>query len=128
MSSILGAIPAAYGLVFVPRVLVVVALRQAKKFDNNHPRDAVKQLEGWGRRAQAAQDNSFEAFPAFAAGVLASGLTCVRPELALILCVVHLIARAAYTACYVADVASLRSLVWAVGTACSVGLMLLPVL
>ena len=124
--QILGTIPAAFGLVFVPRILVVVALRQSKNFDNNHPRDAVKQLEGWGRRAQAAQENSFEAFPAFAVGVLASALTGARPDVALILCIVHLIARVLYVACYVADVAPVRTLVWVVGTACTAGLMLLP--
>lgn len=125
--NLLAAIPAAYGLVFVPRILVVVALRQEKKFDNAHPRDAVKQLEGWGRRAQAAQDNGWEAFPAFAAGVLACALTGARPDVAAILCIVHLLARCLYVACYVGNQGSLRSLVWAVGTGCTAGLRLLPV-
>ena len=127
MTSILAAIPAAFGLVFVPRILVVAALRQSKKFDNHHPRDAVKQLEGWGRRAQAAQDNGWEAFPAFAVGVLASALTGARPELAMLLCIVHLIARCAYVLCYVANWSSARSFVWLVGTGCTAALMLLPV-
>ena len=127
MTSILAAIPAAFGLVFVPRILVVVALRQAKKFDNDHPRDAVNQLEGWGRRAQAAQDNGWEAFPAFAVGVLAAALTGARPELAAILCIVHLVMRGLYVAGYVGNWSSPRSLVWMIATGCTVGLMLLPV-
>ena len=126
MPGVLVAIPVAYGLLFVPRVLVIVALKQQRKFDNHNPRDALRALEGWGRRAQAAQENGYEAFPAFAAGVLACALTGARPELAIALCIIHLIARLAYVACYALDWAPLRSLVWFVGTGCTAGLMLLP--
>lgn len=128
MSNVLAAIPVAYGLLFVPRILAIVALRQQRKFDNHNPRDALRALEGWGRRVQAAQENGYEAFPAFAAGVLACAFTGARPELVPVLCIVHLIARLAYVACYALDWAPVRSLVWGVGTLCTIGLMLAPVL
>ncbi len=37
-------------------------------FDNNNPRQWLAGLQGWQARANAAQQNSFEALPIFFAG------------------------------------------------------------
>ncbi len=74
------AIPAAWLLIYAPRVLVVIASKQQfGSLDNNHPREQQARLAGWGQRAQAAHDNSFEAFAPFAAAVLAATLAHAVP-------------------------------------------------
>ena len=86
--------------------------------DNHDPRDFLDSLEGLGRRAHAAQLNSFEVTPAFAAAVLVAHLVG-NAELVTInvLSVMFITSRLLYIICYLADWAILRSLVWAVGMA-----------
>lgn len=84
--------------------------------DNHDPRDFLDSLEGLGRRAHAAQLNSFEVTPAFAAAVIVSHLAG-NAELVTInvLAVLFITSRLLYIICYLADWATLRSLVWFVG-------------
>ena len=60
--------------VFVAGVLPYISAGIAKwgfkDFDNNNPRAWLAQQTGFRARANAAQQNSFEAFPFFAAVVL----------------------------------------------------------
>jgi len=84
--------------------------------DNHDPRDFLDSLEGLGRRAHAAQLNSFEVIPAFAAAVIVAHLVG-NAELVTInvLSVLFITSRLLYIICYLADWATLRSLVWLVG-------------
>ncbi len=84
--------------------------------DNHDPRDFLDSLEGLGRRAHAAQLNSFEVIPAFAAAVIVAHLAG-NAELVTInvLSVLFITSRLLYIICYLADWATLRSLVWLVG-------------
>ncbi len=73
-------------------------------------------LEGLGKRAYAAQLNSFEVTPAFAAAVIVAHLAG-NAELVTInvLSVLFITSRLLFIICYLADWAILRSLVWFVG-------------
>jgi uncharacterized MAPEG superfamily protein len=84
--------------------------------DNHDPRDFLESLNGLGRRAHAAQLNSFEVTPAFAAAVIVAHLVG-NAELVTInvLSVLFITSRLLYIICYLADWAILRSLVWFVG-------------
>lgn len=93
-------------------------------FDNHNPRAWLGQQTGRRARADAAQANSFEAFPFFAAGVLIAVAQHVPVTTIDILAVVFIVARVAYIACYLADRPSLRSFVWLIGFAATVGLYL----
>ena len=91
-------------------------------FDNRNPRSYMASLSGWQARANAAQANSFEALPLFIAGVLvAQQMHAVQGRVDA-LAMGFIAARLVYIGLYVANQASLRSLVWAVGIACSVAL------
>ncbi len=94
--------------------------------DNNNPRDWAASLEGYRRRAFAAHLNSYEFFPVFAVAVLAAQTAgaAQRPVDWLALGVV--LARAAYLACYVADLATARSLVWTLAMAGAVAIFTSP--
>ncbi len=71
---------------------------------------------GFAKRAHAAQLNSFEITPAFAAAVIVAHLAG-NAELVTInvLSVLFITSRLLYIICYLADWAILRSLVWFVG-------------
>lgn len=91
-------------------------------FDNHNPRAWMAGLEGWQARANAAQQNSFEALPIFIAGVLLAQQAEVRQGLVDGLACAFIVLRAGYIAAYLRDTASLRSLLWAAAMACCVGL------
>ncbi|MCY1396415.1 MAPEG family protein [compost metagenome] len=84
--------------------------------DNHDPRAFLDNLQGFARRAHAAQLNSFEITPAFAAAVIIAYIS-EGAELVTInvLAVMFITSRLLYIICYLADWAVLRSLVWFVG-------------
>ncbi len=128
MTSVpLLCLPIGFGLIFLPKVPLSLAMaREPGGYNNVAPRDQQAKLSGWGRRAAAAHANGFESFPAFAAGVLATQITGASPQVAALFSIVYVVSRAFYTLAYLAGMASLRSMLWLVGTGASVGLMILP--
>ncbi len=92
------------------------------RYDNARPRESLAALSGWPARANFAQQNSYEAFPPFAAGVIIAQL-CNAPQATIdTLAITFVVARVAYGLCYIADQAGLRSLVWLVGFGAMLGL------
>ncbi len=85
------------------------------KLDNNHPRDWAGSLHGYRRRAYAAHQNAYEAFPFFAASVIAAMLTNAPQSVVNTLAVLFIAARLGYTAAYLRDAATARSILWAIG-------------
>lgn len=98
-----------------------------KHYDNHNPRAWLARQTGFRARANAAQSNSFEAFPFFAAGVLLALLAGVDHANIDALSIAFIVARIAYIACYVADKATLRSIVWAIGYGCVIALFVLAI-
>jgi len=129
MTSIpLLCLPIAFALVYAPKVPLSMAMaQQPEGYDNAAPRDQQSRLTGWGRRAGAAHANGFESFPAFAAGVLAVQVSGANPHWAAIFSIGYVVTRVLYTFIYIAGIATLRSLVWTAGFACTLALMILPV-
>lgn len=118
----------AFLLVYLPRLAVIVGqARQPEGFDNRHPRDQQAKLAGWPRRAQAAHENGFESFPAYAAAVLVSHVAgAAQGEAMSVFAAVYLAARTIYPFVYMADIHWLRSLVWATGFGATLALFFLP--
>lgn len=129
MTSIpLLCLPIGFALVYAPKIPLSMAMaRQPEGYDNKTPRDQQARLTGWGRRAAAAHANGFESFVAFAAGVLASTVAQANAKWAAIFAIAYVVSRLVYMFAYLGDVAVARSLVWSVGFAATVGLMLLPI-
>lgn len=92
-------------------------------FDNRNPRQWLAALEGWQARANAAQQNSFEALPIFIAGVLiAEGLQAPPQARIDSLAMLFVAARVGYIGAYLADRATLRSILWTVGLGACIAL------
>jgi uncharacterized MAPEG superfamily protein len=108
----------AFWCVLIAGVLPYAATITAKagaKFDNNNPRDWLARQEGYRRRANAAQLNSFEAFPLFAAAVIVAFVLKAPQGKVDTLAMVFVGARVAYIVCYLMDLAAVRSVAWLVG-------------
>lgn len=115
----------AFWCVLIAGLLPYVATVTAKagaRFDNRNPRDWLAKQEGYRRRANAAQANSFEAFPLFAAAVIVAQLTQAPQERVDLLAIAFVVARVLYFVFYLADLAALRSLAWFVGIASAVAI------
>lgn len=81
--------------------------------DNHDPRAFLQTLEGFAHRAHSAQLNSFEITPAFAAAVIIAYISEGADLVTInVLAVLFITSRLLYIICYLADWATLRSLVW----------------
>ncbi len=119
-------VAAAFLLIMGMKLPVALAMaRSGGGYDNRHPRDQQAKLEGWGKRALATHMNAFEAFAPFAAAVIIAHLAHADDKWSTILAITFVVARLIYPALYIANIHVLRSTVWAVGYACTVGLFLL---
>jgi uncharacterized MAPEG superfamily protein len=112
---------------FLPYICAGIAKWGFNGYDNNNPRAWLSQQTGFRARANAAQQNSFESFPLFAAMVLMAHQLHADAHWVNILAGVFVLARMAYIYCYVKDQASLRSICWAVGIVCVVAIFALSV-
>ncbi|HET7729373.1 MAG TPA: MAPEG family protein [Usitatibacter sp.] len=91
-------------------------------YDNRSPRDWESGLQGRQRRAIFAHQNHFEAFPAFAAAVVIAHLAGAPQGPMDAAAATFVALRIAYTWAYVADRATVRSLLWMGGLACVIAL------
>lgn len=112
----------------LPYVWVVMAKVSKPGFNNHQPRIFLDTLDGWGQRANWAQVNSFEAFPAFAAAVIiASQIAVIEQGTLNALAALFIVCRVLYGVFYITDRATLRSLVWFVGVASWVSMLALSI-
>ena len=108
--------------VFLPYLTVVLA-KAPGGVSNNAPRLGLDRLTGWRQRADWAHRNHFEAFPPFAAAVIiaeVSHLPQIRIDL---LAGAWVVLRVIYTAMYIVDRATLRSIVWSLAFVCVLALL-----
>jgi len=102
--------------------------REKGGYDNRNPRTQQARMSGYGARALAAHQNTIEAFPLFAAGLLAALWAGVDSVWVHTLSLTFLIARVIYVQLYLADSATLRSVVWAIGFFACLGLIVLGII
>lgn len=96
----------------LPIVCAGIAKWGASGYDNHDPRAWMARQQGHRARADAAQSNSFEAFPFFAAAVVLALHRGASVEQVALWAWVFVALRLLYIYCYVSDRASWRSIVW----------------
>ena len=94
-------------------------------YDNHEPRAWLAKQTGYQARANAAQLNTYEALPFFFTAVLLAHYLNAPQGTLDLLCIVWLVLRGAYVMLYVADQASMRSLVWASAVAVNIWIFVL---
>lgn len=86
--------------------------------DNSHPREVVSKYTGKAARANAAQQNSYEGLPVFLASVIVAMLFFVPQVVVNYLAVTYVVFRVIYSITYIANLPTLRSIVWTLSMAC----------
>jgi uncharacterized MAPEG superfamily protein len=110
----------------VPVVCVGTAKLLGGRYDNHDPRSRAAQYEGMPKRAYAAHQNSYEAFPLFAAAVLLAEMKGAPRGLVDQLAILFIGARLAYITCYIMNWATLRSITWFVAFASAIAIFVSP--
>lgn len=111
----------AFVCVLIASILPIIWTGVAKyilKFnlkDNHNTREVLANASGAAKRADWAQQNSWEAFAPFAAAVIIATISGVNQEKLDTLSLMFVSARVLYGIFYITDQAILRSLVWFVG-------------
>jgi len=102
---------------------LAVAQRKTGRYDNRNPRTQQANLAGFGARAKAAHENSFEALILFTPGVLAVVALNAVTESAQYAAMLFVAARIVYLIMYWLDQHIMRSLAWFLGYGASLFLI-----
>ena len=90
--------------------------------DNHDPRGWSSHQSGWRARAMAAQTNGFEALPLLLAGLLVAWQREAAQSTVDALALGFVGLRLVYIGLYLADLATLRSVVWTGSVLCAVAM------
>lgn len=130
----LAGLTVAYWCVLVASLLPIVCAGLAKwgmfgkprnqgGYDNNHPRQWLAKQTDWRARANAAQANSFEALPFFIGAVIIAhqlGASQLRLD---VLAFLFIVLRLLYIMMYVADLATVRSVLWVLALVANIAIL-----
>ena len=111
-------------LPYVAKIPVAFAMfKRPGGYDNHYPRTQQAHLSGFGARAMAAHQNSFESLIIFSAAVLTAISTERSTETIQILAIVYVVSRFIYLLFYLLNLAFLRSSIWAIGLIASLSII-----
>ncbi len=124
----------AYWCVLVAALLPIVCAGIAKSgmfgksrrdggYDNHDPRSWLARQTDWRARANAAQANSFEAFPFFIGAVIIAHQLGAHQGRLDILAFAFVVLRMLYIMMYVADMATVRSAMWSLALAANIAIL-----
>ena len=130
----LAGLTVAYWCVLVASLLPIVCAGLAKwgmfgkprgqgGYDNHHPRQWLAKQTDWRARANAAQANSFEALPFFMGAVIIAhqlGASQLRLD---VLAFLYIVLRLLYIMMYVADLATVRSVLWTLALVANIAIL-----
>ncbi|RMQ46611.1 hypothetical protein ALQ04_04389 [Pseudomonas cichorii] len=110
-------------LPFICAGIAKVASGSYSSRNNHDPRGFLDKLEGFPKRAHAAQLNGYEITPAFAAAVIIAHVAGNAQLVTIdVLAVLFVTSRLLYIIFYMADLAIMRSIVWLIGLGLIIGL------
>ena len=97
--------------------------RREGGFDNSNPRAWLARQTDWQGRANAAQANTFEALPFFIGAVIIAHQLGAPQTMLDILALLFVTLRVIYVAMYVADLATVRSAIWALALLVNIAIL-----
>ncbi|WP_281647526.1 MAPEG family protein [Parendozoicomonas sp. Alg238-R29] len=110
----------------MPFIWASIAKKSKPGFNNKRPRQFLASLDGLGARAHAAHQNSFEAFPFFAAGVIiAQQIGSMDQSLIDYLAIAFIALRVLFGIFYLTNMHWQRSLVWIAALGCNIALFVM---
>ncbi|ATC96326.1 MAPEG family protein [Pseudoalteromonas tunicata] len=114
-------------LPYLAKAPVAYAMQKDGGYDNNHPRAQQARLTGFGARALAAHQNSFESLLIFALAIAVVLATNNIGSTVQTLAVIYIIARVFFCIFYYLNIDKLRSLVWLVSLLCPLAMIWLSI-
>lgn len=129
MQSISGVVYLIIIACLLPYVFTVVAKMAGgfKSEDNQNPREFLAKTTGLAVRANAVQQNSFESLPLFVAAVLMAEYMVIPQVVVMMFGIAYIVLRIAYGICYLANWATLRSIVWILSLLCPICILLMVI-
>ena len=129
MQSISGIVYLIIIACLLPYVFAVVAKMAGgfKREDNQNPREFLAKTTGLAARANAVQQNSFESLPLFIAAILMAEYMVVPERFILTLGWAYIVLRVIYGGCYLANWATLRSIIWSLALLCPIFLLIITI-
>lgn len=129
MQSINGIIYLILAACLLPYVFTIIAKLSSgfKAKDNQNPREFLAQATGVAARANAAQQNSFESLPLFIAAILMAEYMVLPQSITMTFGIAYLVLRVLYGVCYLANWATLRSIIWLLSLLCPISLLILVI-
>ncbi len=112
---------------FIPLLCTVYAKFSTKGYSNRTPREFLAKLEGKAKRANFAQDNFYETFPAFGIGVVAAHQMGAPPSTIDCLAITYVLARIAYAFFYIFNQHIWRTCAWTIGFGATIALFFIGV-
>ncbi|AHK15346.1 MAPEG family protein [Thalassolituus oleivorans] len=106
----------------MPYIFTFIAKFTGGRYNNFSPREFLEKQEGFRKRANWAQMNSFEAFPPFAAAVIIAHLTGGEQGWIDTLAMAFIGLRVVYGALYIGNFATMRTLIWTAALGCNIAL------
>lgn len=123
METLLISLFIATILPIIAKAPLAYAMFKDRGYNNRYPRSQQAGLTGFGARAKAAHENSFEALLMFSPGVLAVLALDVATEWTQYCAIAFIFARIMYLIMYWIDVHIARSLFWGVGFFASLAIL-----
>ena len=129
MQSINGIVYLILIACLLPYLFAVIAKMAGgfKSEDNQNPRSFLANTTGLAARANAAQQNSFESLPLFIAAILLAEYMVIPQFIIMTFGIAYLVFRLLYGLCYLANWATLRSIIWLLSLLCPICLLLLVI-
>ncbi|WP_168383628.1 MAPEG family protein [Acinetobacter indicus] len=129
MQSISGIVYLILIACLLPYLFAVIAKMAGgfKSEDNQNPRSFLANTAGLAARANAAQQNSFESLPLFIAAILLAEYMVIPQFIIMTFGIAYLVFRLLYGLCYLANWATLRSIIWLLSLLCPICLLLLVI-
>lgn len=129
MQSISGIVYLIIIACLLPYVFTVVAKMAGgfKREDNQNPREFLAKTTGLAARANAVQQNSFESLPLFIAAVLMAEYMVIPQVVVMMFGIAYIVLRIIYGICYLANWATLRSIIWMLSLLCPICLLLMVI-
>lgn len=129
MQSISGIVYLIIIACLLPYVFTVVAKMAGgfKREDNQNPREFLAKTTGLAARAHAVQQNSFESLPLFIAAVLMAEYMVIPQVVVMMFGIAYIVLRIIYGICYLANWATLRSIIWMLSLLCPICILLMVI-
>lgn len=99
--------------------------KASRDYDNEHPRDFLAAQQGAKARANAAMQNGYEGLALFIGAVIIAHFLQADQARIDMLALGYIGLRVIYCIVYIKGLGTIRSMVWALGTACIIGLFVI---